>query len=112
MIRADMADLGCVPGAPVGFANLGASDAHAIGAAYVAEGSALGARLLVRRAAQIGLDRAHGARHLTAQNEDRDRWPDFLALLDTVDRADFDAVLEGAEQTFDFALAIYAGELA
>lgn len=111
-VRVDMEDLGSVPGDPVGFGGLGPTPSHLLGAAYVAEGSALGARLLVSRAAQLGFDRTSGARHLDEQTGDRTRWPAFLVLLDTVDRQDYADVLEGAEQTFAFALAVYAGEFA
>lgn len=108
-IRADMADLACAPATRLAFSGLGEHAAHMIGAAYVAEGSALGARLLVRRAAEIGYDRSFGARHLAVQAEDHTRWPRFLTLLDAVSVENKDDVIEGAAQTFDYALAIYCG---
>ena len=42
-------------------------------AAYVLEGSALGARLIQRRAAALGFDATHGARHLARQTGDAGR---------------------------------------
>lgn len=81
----------------------------ALGAAYVAEGSALGARLLVGRAAKLGYHAGHGARHLAAQANDRLRWPAFLAKLEQVEAADHAQVLDGAEAAFAFAIDVYAG---
>lgn len=53
-----------------------------VAAAYVLEGSALGARLIQRRAAALGFDATHGARHLARQTGDAGRWPRFLQWLE------------------------------
>lgn len=57
---------------------------EALGVLYVLEGSSLGARLLVRSAADLGLTGAFGARHLHAQAGTPHAWRSFVALLDTV----------------------------
>ena len=76
----------------------------------IAGDPSLGARLLERRAAGLGFDERHGARHLAAQISDKRRWPDFLARLEAVQPGARDDVIAGAASTFDFALDIYAGE--
>jgi heme oxygenase len=85
-------------------------DAFALGVAYVLEGSALGARLLARRAAALGFDADHGARHLARQTSDMDRWKRFLGELDAIPAEDREQVIAGAASAFDFALAAYAGD--
>jgi len=111
LMRADMADLDVVPRraavfsmAPGGFGD--------IGVAYVLEGSALGARLLVRRAAALGYGARYGARHLARQVEDPARWKRFLALLETIPDREAGAVVEGAVAAFAFALGVYTVEAA
>lgn len=109
-MRADLADLGDQPDESR-LLELEEHDApSALGVAYVLEGSALGARLLARRAAELGLGAAHGARHLAAQTGDPGRWKAFLAKLDAIAEADHDRALAGAVSTFDFALSIYAAD--
>lgn len=112
LVRQDLRDLGISAAPPARLPDLGKGEARLLGAAYVAEGSALGARLLVRRARDLGFDANFGARHLTAQAEDRRRWPDFLALLDRMEPSFSGDALDAAERTFAFALSAYAGELA
>ncbi|PZQ22961.1 MAG: hypothetical protein DI569_05900 [Sphingopyxis macrogoltabida] len=109
LIGDDLADLGRGVPAATGLPPP-PDDAFALGMAYVLEGSALGARLLERRAAGLGFDERHGARHLAAQISDKRRWPDFLARLEAVQPGARDDVIAGAASTFDFALDIYAGE--
>lgn len=108
LISDDLADLDVPPLPPASIENIELDDGHRIGMAYVLEGSGLGARILVRRAAELGLTATYGARHLAAQTDDPARWRSFLALLDTVPESQFDGVLAGAEQSFQFALSIYA----
>ncbi|RYE60562.1 MAG: hypothetical protein EOP20_02170 [Hyphomicrobiales bacterium] len=87
----------------------GDDDRHGykLGMAYVLEGSGLGSRILVKRAAELGFGPSFGARHLAMQTDDPTRWRGFLAVLDTVPEPQFDSVLAGAEQCFQFALSIY-----
>lgn len=108
LIADDLADLDVMPLAAASISEIEQGDGHRIGMAYVLEGSGLGARILVRRAAELGFTATYGARHLAAQTDDPARWRSFLALLDAVPESQFDGVLAGAEQSFQFALSIYA----
>ncbi len=80
--------------------------AQALGTLYVLEGSALGARLLVRQAQALGYDRARGAAflHEHADGDDRQRWPRFLALLESENAPGTDApACAAAMETFALA---------
>lgn len=79
--------------------------AEQLGLLYVLEGSALGARLLVRRAETLGLSAAHGARHLTMQVRDPGRWRRFLDLLESQEDIDPALAVRGAQSCFSAALA-------
>ena len=72
------------------------------GALYVLEGSAVGARLLLRQAAILGLTPQFGARHLACQATAPSAWKDFVAALDEVQlTCDQDAAcVDGAITTF------------
>lgn len=103
----DLADLGCTlrpasPAAP----EAAHSASWQLGAHYVLEGSGIGARLLLRRAEELGLSAVFGARHLAQQAADRERWPRFLAVLDgsSADRLE---AREGAHALFSLALAAH-----
>lgn len=110
LMAADLAalddDIPDVPSA-AGFAS---SEPLRLGMSYVLEGSALGSRLLVQRAHDLGLTASNGASHLRAQSSDRRRWPAFLRLLSDTPSAHHDEVRAGAVLTFEFALALYAPE--
>ncbi|MTE00034.1 heme oxygenase [Paracoccus sp. YIM 132242] len=81
LIARDLADLGLpVPGASAALPL--PTPAARAGACYVLEGSALGGRLLARRAAALGFGPGHGARHLAAQTAFPPRWRAFLAWLE------------------------------
>ncbi|MDO9369722.1 MAG: biliverdin-producing heme oxygenase [Sphingopyxis sp.] len=108
LLADDLADLGEYPDAPPVFPAGDGDPAYWLGVAYVLEGSALGARLLVRRAAALGYTGTHGARHLVAQAADGARWRAFQAHLEAEPAVAQDALLTGAAATFDFALTIYA----
>lgn len=105
----DLTDLDTPRLAPLPFAGAQNSHGFRLGMIYVLEGSGLGARILVKRAAELGLGASYGARHLAAQTEDPARWKSFLALLEGVPEPQFAPVLAGAEQSFQFALSIYTG---
>lgn len=109
-LRADLADMGLsvapAPAAP----RLDGIAAQA-GALYVVEGSALGARLLYRRAQALGLGAAHGARHLAAQTSETRRWGRFLEWLET-SGADPAQALAAANAVFALALCAYGLEAA
>jgi heme oxygenase len=99
LAAADLSDLGL---------EAEAQAARRLGVFYVLEGSALGARLLVRRAEALGLSEAHGARHLSHQAADHERWRRFVHLLGAVPTDWQDDVLTGANSAFAFALSIYS----
>lgn len=60
--------------------------ASALGWLYVAEGSNLGAAILFKLAAKLGLDAEYGARHLAGHPDGRARhWRQFTAVLDALE---------------------------
>lgn len=105
LIAQDLADLGhprpALPDAP---ALLGPAAQAA--ACYVLEGSALGARLLARRAADHGFTADHGARHLAAQTASPHRWRRFLDWLEDADIPVAQAAA-AARDVFGLALRAY-----
>ncbi|MBO3761269.1 biliverdin-producing heme oxygenase [Ciceribacter sp. L1K22] len=78
-----------------------------LGVLYVLEGSALGARILVRRAAGLGLGENSGAAHLVKQSSSAGNWNAFAALLETVRNVDEDAMANAALATFATALSAF-----
>lgn len=86
LIAADLADLGDTP--PTYDADMSvidADEATALGWLYVAEGSNMGAALLRREAAKLGLSDAFGARHLApAAIGPAPHWRAFATALDAV----------------------------
>ena len=81
------------------------SVSHAMGSLYVLEGSALGARLLVRQAAALGFDEAGGAVHLSEQAADIGHWRAFIDLLGRLGPLDLDRMIEAANDSFARATA-------
>jgi heme oxygenase len=89
-VAQDLADLGAArPPAPARApATAGLSLDEALGWFYVAEGSNLGAALLFKEAAALGLHAEHGARHLAGHPEGRLRhWRGFTSRLDALSLA-------------------------
>lgn len=90
LIAADLADLGLpLPhdDTPPAFSQTDAIDIpEALGWLYVAEGSNMGAALLRKEAARIGLSDDHGARHLAPASEGpAAHWRAFTAALDAAE---------------------------
>ncbi len=89
LLRLDLADL-CVTPPPVDAEPVFAAErpvdmATALGWLYVAEGSRMGAALLRKEAAKLGLSDAFGARHLAPAPEGpATQWRAFVAALDAV----------------------------
>jgi len=107
LVRRDLDDLG-VGEIEAGQLSVGPSSSAAmIGGLYVLEGSSLGARVLFRRALQLGFDENYAARHLAHQTEDTARWPRFMTFLETAE-VDHDAALFGARSMFELALSSYS----
>jgi heme oxygenase (biliverdin-IX-beta and delta-forming) len=105
-LRRDLDDLG-VPVVPATGAGVSLpTSAAKLGGLYVLEGSALGARLLLRRAESLGLTGQYGARHLARQTSDATRWKRFVAVLDQNDEEPQN-VLAGALAVFGYALDMY-----
>jgi heme oxygenase len=115
LIRADMADLDMH--APDAFAV--SSDFTAqlnepsslLGTLYVLQGAALGAKVLYRRAAVLGLSEEFGARHLAAQAGDTLSWKRFLAILESCDSINRDAAMRASLDTFEMARRAFAKEV-
>lgn len=85
------------PGAALG-------SADALGALYVMEGSALGARVLLRDATALGYGPERGAAFLHLHAGAEGRWPRFLVLLEALGRGvDRGQACMGAERTFHLA---------
>lgn len=77
-----------------------------LGALYVLEGSALGARLLYAQAQAIGLSANFGARHLAAQIAAPERWMAFQDFLESESEINVEQLTVGAQQVFALALDI------
>ena len=105
VIAQDLADLGLdapAQDAPV-FAPGAIDVATALGWLYVAEGSSLGAALLRKEAARLGLSDRHGARHLApAPGGPAAHWRAFILALDaaTLSAAEEERAGEGARAAF------------
>jgi heme oxygenase len=79
------------------------TDAQVFGVLYVLEGSALGARVLARRAEAIGMTASFGARHLALQTAVPKAWSNFLSILEAapLDTGQEDECVGAAIETFD-----------
>ncbi|CAK7258187.1 MULTISPECIES: biliverdin-producing heme oxygenase [unclassified Shinella] len=107
----DAIDLG-LPAAGEASHDIALADQSALlGALYVLEGSTLGARVLCRRAAALGLDEAFGARHLAVLSKDLTQWHAFLLLLDEAGDFDIDQAAASANAVFALALQCFESEL-
>ncbi len=102
LIAQDLADLR-LSEPPVEPLLLSNDIACGIGVAYVLEGSALGARLIARMAADLGFGASYGARHLAGQERGLANWRDFLSLVEGLGRIDRDTAAQAASATFDHA---------
>lgn len=106
LITADLADLGgSIPKAdePAVFAAAAIDVPTALGWLYVAEGSKMGAALLRKEAAKLGLSDDHGARHLApAPDGPAAYWRTFTAALDgaALTQEEEQQVVEGAKAAF------------
>lgn len=103
----DIAALGASPDVATASGGQSLPDLSAdglLGTLYVLEGSTLGARLLVRRAAALGLGPGNGAEHLQQQSSDLGNWNAFAALLDSATEVDDETMAQAALATFAHAL--------
>lgn len=74
-----------------------------VGLLYVLEGSALGARLLAKRAETLGFTDERGARHLFAQARNFSNWRAFSGRMENVCGYDERAAAAWADTAFDYA---------
>ncbi|MET0544727.1 MAG: biliverdin-producing heme oxygenase, partial [Caulobacterales bacterium] len=77
--------------------------AWALGAHYVLEGSALGARVLMPAARTLGFDAHHGARHLDKQASTLENFRAFMELLEGIEDLDMEQTAAGANAAFQSA---------
>lgn len=101
-LRLDLADLALQPVSEISIAPLHDST-HLLGALYVIEGSALGARIVSGAAQGLGFDATFGARHLATQTAGTANWRDFVQLLDQQPEHELDGVSNAANATFKAA---------
>lgn len=106
-IAADMADLG-LTAHPVDASALTFGGDRLFGALYVLEGSALGARVLMQQAKDLGLSASFGARHLALLGGDIDNWRSFLDRLEEAEPFDLDGALAGSLSAFALARQAFA----
>ncbi|MFT4053742.1 MAG: biliverdin-producing heme oxygenase [Novosphingobium sp.] len=89
LILADLVDIGVpVPrtDTPPAFSSAGIDIPTALGWLYVAEGSNMGAALLRKEVAKLGLSDSFGGRHLApAADGPAAQWRNFTAALDAID---------------------------
>lgn len=109
-IRRDMDDLGLPPAPDMGATTI-IDTSQLVGTLYVLEGSALGARMVYRRALDLGLSAQFGARHLACQMQDKASWPEFLAVLDRHDQSNAEDTARASVAAFEHALIAFRGSL-
>ena len=110
-IEADLRGLGMRPAAPAGRIDIALDgDDARLGARYVIEGSALGARILQRQAHALGYDASGGAGFLAYHvQRGTTHWPRLMQALAQHDPASpgFHALLAAARDTFALAAACF-----
>ncbi|GBR07162.1 MULTISPECIES: biliverdin-producing heme oxygenase [Asaia] len=79
------------------------TDSGLLGMLYTLEGSALGARLIAKRAKALGFDEDHGATHLAVQTAAPANWRVFLDLLEAAPVFDLDEAGAEASRLFRHA---------
>ncbi|BCB17618.1 biliverdin-producing heme oxygenase [Bosea sp. ANAM02] len=108
-LEADLTDLD-LPHPLVDPFHLSNDIAAFLGAAYVLEGSALGARMLVRGVDVLGFGPGFAARYLSAQAESLESWRALLVVLEGLDRPAWDAAAQAARAVFLHAIQAFISE--
>jgi len=108
-LKADLADLAQPLPAVTPF-SLPSDRASVLGALYVLEGSALGARVLVKSAHALGFGSEFGARYLSAQAGSLDSWRALLAELDGLERPEWEAAARASRAIFAHAIEAFRSE--
>lgn len=103
-LLSDMQDLGLTPSKAATFPRPLSASAL-LGALYVVEGAALGARLLIKQAAALGFNAQFGARHLAQQTASNQEWTTYLTLLETAANFNEAEAITAAQNVFSFGLA-------
>lgn len=85
-----------------------ASASQLLGLLYVVVGSSLGARLLVKRAAAIGIHEDNGALHLAVMSNDIAPWRQFLSCLSEWEPFDLEQAVSTARSAFHQAIDGFA----
>lgn len=109
LVGQDLAELGLGVPRPTAL-HISNDIASVLGASYVLEGSALGARVLIGDALRLGFDAERGAQFLSAQAASLDSWHDFLACLDCVGRDEWTVAAESARRVFSHAIQAFSSE--
>lgn len=110
-IEQDAADLHLTlasPPSPRFVAGVAPDRGTALGWLYVAEGSSLGAAILLKAAMTLGLGPSFGARHLAGHAGGRARhWRDFTAAVDAIALSadEEERAVAGAREAFDAVAA-------
>lgn len=102
LIVADMNDLFMKPKKVETTISLDFDLESLLGTLYVLEGSTLGARILYRRAIELGLNELHGARHLQEQAASTG-FSRFLQILDAAPNVDMTKVIRASDLAFGWA---------
>jgi heme oxygenase (biliverdin-IX-beta and delta-forming) len=108
-LRADLLDLRLTSSIDTDGPALPQNIESLLGALYVLEGSALGARILFRRAQAIGLSEIYGARHLALQSSLSDNWRKFLIVLEQGTAIEFESVVAASNAIFHAAERAFTG---
>jgi heme oxygenase len=108
-LRADLLDLGLTPSVGPDSPAVPQNIESLLGSLYVIEGSALGARILFRRAQAIGLSEIYGARHLALQSAAPDQWREFLIVLEQEMAIEFESVVAASNAMFQTAERAFTG---
>ncbi|MCU4182512.1 biliverdin-producing heme oxygenase [Bosea sp. BH3] len=108
-LKKDLADLALPVPAATPF-HLSNDMASVLGAAYVLEGSALGARVLVKGLDALGFGPEFGARYLSAQASSLDSWRALLVELDRLDRQEWEAAARSARAVFTHAIQAFTSK--
>jgi heme oxygenase len=108
-LEADLAHLALPTPAAAPF-HLSNDMAAFLGAAYVLEGSALGARVLVQGVDALGFGPDRGARYLSAQAGALDSWRTLLVALEKLDRQAWGAAAQAGRAVFLHAIQAFTSE--
>ena len=102
----DCRDLGLLAPARTASVGLRENPSEQIGAAYVLEGSCMGAQMLVVNAGRLGMSGDFGARHLAKQVAMVSQWQSFLQQFEKAETFDLDTGIAGARKVFEFAITL------